>query len=185
MIWLLIIAALVVFYLVILYNRLVTLRQRVRESWSDIDTQLKRRYDLIPNLVETVKGYAKHEKETLENVVKARSAAMETQGHGEDKAAKENMLTDALKSVFALSEAYPDLKANQNYLEMMQELTDTENKIQASRRFYNSNVMAMNTQIEAFPSNLIASHFKFEKEPFFELTEEEKKQVAKAPKVSF
>lgn len=180
-----IVAALVLLYIASLYNKLVTLRQRVRESWSDIETQLKRRYNLIPNLVETVKGYAKHEKSTLENVVKARTAAMETQGHGAEKAARENMLTDALKSVFALSEAYPDLKANQNYLELMQEMTDTENKIQASRRFYNSNVMAMNTQIEVFPSNLIASRFKFEKEAFFELTDEEKKQTVAAPKVSF
>lgn len=172
-------------YIIIVYNGLVVARQRVREGASDIDTLLKRRYDLIPNLIETVKGYAAHEKSTLEQVVSARSKAMNAQGFSEDKSQAENMLTDTLKSLFALGENYPDLKANQNFLELQQELTDTEDKIQASRRFYNTTVLAMNTKVESFPTNILAKLFHFEKEPFFELAEEEKDLVRKAPKVSF
>ncbi len=172
-------------YLIYVYNSLVVARQRVKEGWSDIDTQLKRRYDLIPNLVETVKGYAKHESQTLEKVIAARNVAMNTAGHGEEKAKAENMLTDSLKSIFALSENYPDLKAGTNFLELQREITDTEDKIQASRRFYNTTVLALNTKIETFPSAIIANLFQFKKESFFELDEAERKTAQQAPKVSF
>jgi LemA protein len=141
---------------------------------------LKRRYDLIPNLIETVKGYAKHEREVFENVTKARSAAMGAQTM-EEHASAENMLTVTLKCLFAVAESYPDLKANQNFIELQRELTDTENKIQASRRFYNSTVMALNTKIEVFPSNLIAGNFGFTKKDYFEIEESEREPV----KVSF
>src|SRR4029079_3231137 len=151
-----------------MYNRLVTLRQRVREAWSDIDVQLKRRYDLIPNLVETVKGYATHEREAFENVTKARSMAMGAQTVGEHAQA-ENMLSGALKSLFAISEAYPTLRASENFGKLQDELSDTENKIQAARRFYNSNVMVLNTKIESFPTNIIAGMFAFKQAEFFEL----------------
>lgn len=181
----LIIVILLVVFVIALYNGLVVARQRVREGWSDIETQLKRRYDLIPNLVEIVKGYAAHEAKTLTSVVEARNMAMSTQGHGEKKAEAENMLSGALKSIFALTESYPDLKANTNFLELQQEIVDTEDKIQASRRFYNSVVLALNTKTETFPSVLIAKSFGFHKEPFFELDEASKKAAAEAPKVSF
>lgn len=181
----LILVIVVVAYLIYLYNSLAVARQRVKEGWSDIDTQLKRRYDLIPNLVETVKGYAKHESQTLENVIAARNVAMNTAGHGEEKAKAENMLTDSLKSIFALSENYPDLKAGTNFLELQREITDTEDKIQASRRFYNTTVLALNTKIETFPSAIIANLFQFKKESFFELDEAERKEAQHAPKVSF
>lgn len=167
------------------YNRFVVLRNRVKEAWSDIEVLLKRRYDLIPNLVEVVKGYAAHEKNTLEAVIQARNMAMATSKSSiEEQSKSENILSGTLKSLFALSENYPDLKANANFLELQRELVDTENKIQASRRFYNTNVLAFNTKIELFPSNFIASIFKFEKQKFFELGENE--QEAKNPvKVSF
>lgn len=152
------------------YNRFVTLRYRVHEAWSDIEVQLKRRYNLIPNLVESVKGYARHETSAFENVTKARAAAMGAQTAVEHTKT-ENMLTGALKSLFAIAEAYPDLKANQNFLELQRELSDTENKIQAARRFYNSNVKDMNTRVEQFPANLIAGTFGFGKEEFFDLDE--------------
>lgn len=167
---LLIVVGVVILWAIVAYNGLVRLRYRVKEAWSDIEVQLKRRYDLIPNLVETVKGYAKHETSAFENVTKARAAAMGAQTAGEH-AATENMLTGALKSLFAVAEAYPDLKANQNFLELQRELSDTENKIQASRRFYNGNVKDMNTRIEQFPTNFIASTFSFGKEEFFDLDE--------------
>jgi len=154
------------------YNRFVRLVMRAKEAWADIDVQLKRRYDLIPNLVETVKGYAAHEQGTLEKVTAARVAAMDA-GSVEAKAKAENMLTDALKSLFAVSEAYPDLKANTNFLELQRELSDTENKIQAARRFYNTNVRDLNTGIESFPGNVIANMFRFEPREFFELGEAE------------
>lgn len=166
-----------------IYNGLVVARQRVREGWSDIETQLKRRYDLIPNLIETVKGYAKHEQETLDKVTKARTEAMKSTG--EDKSNAENMLSETLKSLFAISENYPDLKANQNFLELQNELSNTENKIQASRRFYNSMVLALNAKIETFPTNLIAKSFNIKKEPFFELSEEERQTAQNAPSVKF
>jgi len=180
---LLIIAGLVLLYVVLAYNGLVSLRNRTDEAWSDIDVQMKRRYDLIPNLVNTVKGYATHEQTAFEKVTEARAKAMSATGVA-DKGQAENMLTGALKSVFAIAEAYPDLKANQNFVELQRELSDTENKIQASRRFYNGNVRDLNTKIETFPSNLIASSFNFTKREFFELAESE--AAAKEPvKVAF
>lgn len=152
------------------YNKFVTLINRAKEAWSDIDIQLKRRYDLIPNLVNTVKGYATHESEAFENVTKARAQAMGAQNIV-DKGKTENMLASALKTVFAVAEAYPDLKANQNFLSLQGELSDTENKIQASRRFYNGNVRDLNIAIDAFPSNLIAKAFHFVKMELFTLDE--------------
>lgn len=152
------------------YNSFVSLVNRTKEAWSDIDVQLKRRYDLIPNLIETVKGYASHESGVFEKVTKARSQAMQA-GTKAEHTASENMLSGALKSLFAVSEAYPDLKANQNFLSLQAELSDTENKIQAARRFYNTNVRDLNTGIESFPGNVIAGIFKFEKQEFFELDE--------------
>jgi LemA protein len=154
-----------------MYNRFVKLRNRAKEAWADIDTQLKRRYDLIPNLVETVKGYAAHEASAFENVTRARAAAMSA-GSVPEHAQAENMLTGALKSLFAVAEAYPDLKANQNFLELQRELSDTENKIQASRRFYNTQVRDLAIGVESFPGNIIASTFGFTTMDFFELTEE-------------
>ncbi len=159
-------------YVVFAYNHFVTLVQRTKEAWADIDVQLKRRYDLIPNLVETVKGYATHEREAFENVTNARSAAMNAQG-AEAKGQAENMLSGALKSLFAVAEAYPDLKANQNFLALQNELSDTENKIQAARRFYNGNVRDLTTAMHVFPGNIIASLFKFETMQYFELGENE------------
>jgi LemA protein len=165
---LLIIIAVVAFWFVAVYNRLVTLRTRSKEALSDIDVQQKRRFDLIPNLVEAVKGYAKHEQSVFDNVTKARSAAMGAQSLDE-KAKADNMLTGTLKSLFAVAEAYPDLKANQNFLELQRELSDTENKIQASRRFYNGNVRDLNIAIDRFPTNLIAGMFGFAKMEFYGL----------------
>ena len=156
--------AIVVLWLIFTFNKLVTLRNRVK-------VQLKRRYDLIPNLVETVKGYAKHESAAFENVTKARAAAISGSANPHEQAAKENMLSGALKSIFAVAEAYPDLKANTNFLELQRELSDTENKIQASRRFFNSNVLAINNAVEMFPTNVIAGTFGFKKEEFFDLDE--------------
>ncbi len=165
----LIVVAIVLLWVIVSYNRLVSLTNRAKEAWSDIQVQLKRRYDLIPNLVETVKGYATHESSAFENVTKARAAAMGASGLA-DKAQAENMLTGALKSLFAVSEAYPDLKANQNFLQLQKELADTEDKIQASRRFYNTNVMSLNTTIESFPGNIIAGSFNFKQMDLFELS---------------
>lgn len=158
-----------VVWLIATYNGLVRLRNRVREAWSDIDVQLKRRYDLIPNLVETVKGYASHEQTAFEKVIKARSEAL-SGGSAHERAQKENELAGALKSIFAIAEAYPELKANTNFLELQRELSDTENKIQAARRFFNANVLDLNTRIEVFPTNMIAGAFGFTKEEFFDLT---------------
>jgi len=161
-----------------LYNKFVHLRTRTDEAWSDIDVQLKRRYDLIPNLINTVKGYAAHESGTLEKVTNARTMAMGANGL-QQKAEAENMLSGALKSLFAVSENYPDLKANTNFLELQRELSDTENKIQAARRFYNANVRDLNIAVEAFPSNIVANMSKTTKREFFELGEGE--QAAKNP----
>lgn len=165
---LIVILVVVGLWLVGAFNSLVRSRNRVKESWSDIDVQLKRRYDLIPNLVETVKGYAAHEREVLENVVKARSAAMNAHSVGEHGQA-ENMLSGALKSLFALSEAYPQLRAVESFTKLQDELSDTENKVQAARRFYNTNVLSLNTRVEQFPTNVVANMFGFKKEEFFEL----------------
>ena|SRR3989344_4258844 len=167
----LIVIAIVVLWVVFAYNRLVTLVNQAKEAWADINVQLKRRYDLIPNLVETVKGYAAHESGAFENVTKARAAAMgASSSNPSSQARAENQLSGALKTLFAVSEAYPDLKANQNFLRLQQELSDTEDKIQAARRFYNSTVMALNTAEQAFPGNLIASSFGFKPMDLFELT---------------
>ncbi|OGI22112.1 MAG: hypothetical protein A2808_03755 [Candidatus Moranbacteria bacterium RIFCSPHIGHO2_01_FULL_55_24] len=171
------IVALLILFVIAIYNGLVRLKMRVEEAWSDIDVQLKRRYDLIPNLVNTVKGYAEHERELLEKVTQARTNAMQA-GSGSAKAEAENMLSDTLKSLFAVAENYPDLKANQNFLELQRELSDTENKIQASRRFYNTNVMELNTKIDTFPTSIIASLFGFAKRDFFEAAGAEKEPVA-------
>ncbi len=160
--------ALVIGWLVWIYNNFVTLNNRSDEAWSDIDVQLKRRYDLIPNLINTVKGYASHEAGTLEKVTEARNMAMQAGSVAEHEQA-ENMLSGALKSLFAVSESYPDLKANQNFLELQRELSDTENKIQAARRFYNTNVRDLNTAVESVPSNIIANMFSFKTRDFFEL----------------
>lgn len=173
-----VVAAVVVLWLAGSFNTLVRSRNRVKESWSDIDVQLKRRYDLIPNLVEAVKGYAAHEKEVFERVIRARSAAMGAKTiaeHGET----ENMLSGALKNLFALAEAYPTLRASENFTKLQDELADTENKIQAARRFYNSNVLTLNTRVEQFPTNLVASMFGFKKEAFFHLTDEKEKEPVK------
>jgi LemA protein len=177
------IAAVVGLWIVFTYNRFVALTNRSEEAWSDIDVQMKRRYDLIPNLVETVTGYVTHERETLEKVTEARTKAMGAQTVA-DHAAAENMLTGALKSLFAVAESYPDLKANTNFLELQRELSDTENKIQAARRFYNSVVQDLQNALEQFPSNLVGSMFAFKTREFFQLAEGE--EAARQPvKVSF
>lgn len=163
-----------------LYNRLVLLRNRVDNAWSQIDVQLKRRYDLIPNLVETVKGYAAHEQGTFEKVTQARNMAMSATGVA-DQGAAENMLSGALKSLFALAEAYPDLKANQNFLMLQEELSGTESKIAYARQFYNDSVMSLNTAIQSFPANLFASMFGFIAREYFEIDEAAKE----TPKVAF
>lgn len=164
------VAVAAVLWVIVAYNGFVRLVNRAKEAWADIEVQLKRRYDLIPNLVNTVKGYATHEASAFENVTRARAAAMGA-GNVEDKGKAENMLSGALKSIFALAEAYPELKANQNFLKLQEELSDTENKIQAARRFYNTNVRDLNTRVESFPNNLIAGIFSFSTMAFFELEE--------------
>lgn len=172
------VAALAVLWAIWAYNSFVRLTYRVKEAWSDIEVQLKRRYDLIPNIVETVKGYAKHERGTLEKVTEARTRAMGS-GDLKDKAEAENFLSATLKTLFAVSENYPDLKANANFLDLQRELADTENKIQAARRFYNGQVRDLNTKIETFPSNFIANMFKFGKKEFFETKEELEREPVK------
>jgi len=165
-----VVIVLIVAFLIGTYNGLVTLRNRVEEAWSDITVQLKRRTDLIPNLVNSVKGYATHEKEVFEKVTEARSAIMDAKGV-KDTAEAENMLEGALKSLFAVAEAYPDLKANQNFMQLQQELVDTEDKIQASRRFYNGGVRDLNTKIQTFPVNIVAGMFGFQAKEFFEVAD--------------
>ena len=173
-----------VLWAILVYNGFVRKVNHVSEAWSDIDVQLKRRYDLIPNLVETVKGYAAHEKGVFENVSAARSAAMNAGSSPEQRGAAENQLTGALKSLFAVAEAYPDLKANQNFLALQSQLTDTEDKIQAARRFYNGNVRDLTTAMQRFPGNIIASTFHFEPQDYFQLGADE--GAAREPvKVSF
>ena len=179
MIFLWILAVLVfilIVWFIVIFNGIVTLRNRTKEAWSDIDVQLKRRHDLIPNLIETVKGYASHEASVFEKVTEARTQAMSA-GTPAGKAQAENALSNTLKSLFAVAEAYPDLKANQNFLELQQELTDTEDKIQAARRFYNGNARDFNIKIEVFPNNLIANTLHFTKRDFFEAGEGEKEPV--------
>lgn len=167
------IVGVIVLYVLITYNRFVELKTRIKEAWSQIDVQLKRRTDLIPNLVETVKGYAKHEKELLENVTKARSALMNAHNPGESIEAN-NMLTQALGKLFAVAESYPELKANENFLHLQKELSDTEDKVAYSRQYYNSSVTDYNMMVHQFPSNLVASVFKFAEESFFSIPEGER-----------
>lgn len=175
--------ALTVLWTIGAYNALVMGRNEVKNAWSQIDVQLKRRYDLIPNLVETVKGYAGHEKETLENVVQARQQAINiTDGNVAEQARAENTLSQTLRSLFAVSENYPDLKANTNFLSLQEELSSTENRIGFARQFYNDTVMKYNNRIEIFPNNIVASLFKFNTESSFELSNTEEREV---PKVSF
>ncbi len=164
--------------LIMLYNRLVRLRQQVRESWSSIDTELRRRYDLIPNLVETVKGYAAHERGTLEAVINARNAALANNGPPASQAQTENALGGALRQLFALAENYPQLKANENFNALQSQLGETENRISSSRRFYNANVREMNTAVESFPSSIIAGLFGFQSEEYFEIEEAARQPVA-------
>jgi len=175
-----IIVAVIVLYVIAVYNGLIARRNQVREAWATIDTQLKRRYDLIPNLMETVKGAAKHERETLDAVIAARNAAMNANG-ADARGTAENTLTGALKSVFALAENYPNLKANENFLELQRELTDTETKIQAARQFYNTVVMGLNTSVEQFPTNMVARMFGITTEQLFKIDETERV----APHVKF
>lgn len=178
LLYIIIAAAVIALWVIWTYNGFITLNQRVKEAWSDIEVQLKRRYDLIPNLVETIKGYASHERGVLERVTEARTRALGA-GSMHDKAEAENMLTGALKSLFAVSENYPQLRASENFVELQRELSDTENKIQAARRFYNTNVRDLNTKVDSFPPNIIAGIFGFKKTEFFELEEEAARETVK------
>lgn len=164
------------------FNALVRLRQHCHESWSGIDTELKRRYDLVPNLVDTVKGYAAHEREVLQSVTEARSQAAASRGSPEAQAADENLFVGALTRLLAVVESYPDLKASDHFLELQRELANTEDRIQAARRFYNGNVRDLNTRVEAFPSNLVAALFRFKQEEFFKIADV---RVRAAPQASF
>lgn len=175
------IVAVLVVAVIGIYNSLVTSRNRVEEAWADIDTQLQRRHNLIPNLIETVKGYAKHESGVLKEVTEARSKAINA-GTVEEQGKAENMLQETLKSLFAVAESYPDLKANQNFAKLQDELTDTENKVQASRRFYNGNVRDYNIKIEVFPNNVLVGVFGFKQKDLFDIDDE---NVRKSPKVNF
>lgn len=170
---------------ILFYNSLISKRNNVKESFSGIEVQLKRRYDLIPNIVNTVKAYAKHESSTFEAITKARTEAMQSGSTIHDKAKAENEVTNTLKSLFAISENYPDLKANQNFLNLQNELSDTEDKLSSARRFYNNSVKSLNTAIESIPTNIIASIFHFKKEEFFEIAKEEKESAAKPTEVKF
>src|SRR5207244_9659903 len=165
--------------------RFVSQRNLIRNAWANIDTELRRRYDLIPNLVETVKGYAAHEREVFEEVARTRSAAAGASGTPAQQAAAEGPFVAALGKLFAVAENYPELKANQNFLALQQELSNTEDRIQASRRFYNANVRDFNSRVQSFPSNVIAGMFGFKEEEFFEIPEAERAQVAQAPHVDF
>jgi LemA protein len=177
--WILLgVVGVVILWLIIAYNRLVILRTRINNAWSQIDVQLKRRYDLIPNLVETVKGYAKHEKSVFENITKARAALMNAKTLPE-KAKADNMITGALKTLFAVAENYPNLKANENFMQLQEELSGTESKIAYSRQFYNDNVMNYNASIQQFPTNLIANMFKFTGREFFKTEGEAERKPVK------
>jgi LemA protein len=173
-----IIAGLIVIWLALTYNGFIGMRNRVRNAWSQIDVQLRRRYDLIPNLVETAKGYMKHEREVLENVTKARQQGIDAK-NVKDQAAAENMITSALRQLFAVAENYPDLKASQNMLAVQEELTTTENKISFARQFYNDNVMKYNIKIQKVPANIVAGMFNFKQEDFFEIEEGEAREPVK------
>jgi LemA protein len=168
---LVVVVVLLALYVIISYNGLVSLRNRIENAWAQIDVQLKRRYDLIPNLVETVKGYASHERETLDAVIQARNAGMNAQGP-HDQAEAENMISGALKSLFALSEAYPDLKANQNFAQLQEELTGTEGRIAYARQFYNDTVYRYNTKVQSFPANILANMFRFTEREYFQADDE-------------
>jgi LemA protein len=168
---------------VISYNRFVSQKNLIRDSWANIDTELRRRYDLIPNLVETVRGYAAHERETFEAVTRARNAAVAATGSPQEQAQAENMLVGALRQLFAVAEAYPQLRASENFLALQAELSNTEDRLQTSRRFYNANVRDYNRRVQAFPSNVVANMFKFQEEEFFEV--EEAIRTAGAPQVDF
>ncbi len=178
------IAAVITLWFIATYNGFNRLKNQTDEAWADIDVQLKRRYDLIPNLISTVKGYAAHEQGTLDKITQARAQAMQA-GTMEEKSGAENVLTGALKSLFAVAENYPDLKANQNFLELQRELSDTENKIQAARRFYNTNVRDFKIKLANFPSNLVGQMFNFQAPGFFEIAEGEKAAAAEPVKVQF
>jgi len=175
-----IIVAGIVLYIIIVYNSLIVLRNRIKNAWAQVDVQTKKRYDLVPNLVETVKGYAKHEKTVFENITKARTAIMKA-GDVKSKAKAENMLTGALKSLFAVAENYPNLKASQNFMQLQEELSGIENKIAYARQFYNDSVLAFNNKIQVFPANIIAGLFGFKEQDYFEIEEAARKNV----KVSF
>ena len=175
---LIIVAVIIILWLILTYNSLVRRRYRIREAWSDIEVQLKRRYNLIPNIVETVKGYMTHERQVFEEVTNARTRAIGATTR-EEKAGAENALSNTLKTLFAVSENYPELKANANFLDLQRELADTENKIQAARRFYNGNAMDYNTAIDSFPTNLIAGMFGFRKEEFFGIESEVEREPVK------
>jgi LemA protein len=177
------ILALVVIFGIVSYNRFVSQRQLIKDSWANIDTELRRRYDLIPNLVETVRGYATHEREVFENVTRARAAAASATGTPASQAAAEGPLVAALRQLFAVVEAYPDLKANQNFLALQSELTNTEDRLQTARRFYNANVRGYNERVQQFPSTVVARTFNFEEEEFFEI--EEALREAGPPQVDF
>jgi LemA protein len=188
MVWLWVILGLLVLggiAFAVSYNRFVSGRQQVRNAWANIDTELRRRYDLIPNLVESVRGYAAHERGTFEAVTRARAAAAAATGSPAAQAAAEGPLVAALRQLFAVAEAYPELKANQNFLALQQELSNTEDRIQASRRFYNANVQDFNRRVQSFPSNVIAGMFGFKEEQFFEIPEAQRAVVAEAPRVDF
>ncbi len=171
------IIVIVLLWLILSYNRLISLRLRAKEALSDIEVQLKRRFDLIPNLVEAVKGYMKHERGVLENVTRARAAVAHGSGNPLERAESENMLSNTLKTLFAVAENYPDLKASANFLDLQRELSDTENKIQAARRFYNTTVMDLNNAVQTFPTNLMAKPFGFKEEAFFDAPEAEEAPV--------
>ena len=171
-----VVIVLIVLYIVATYNGLVGMRNRVKDQWAQIDVQLKRRFDLIPNLVETVKGYASHEQETLKGVIEARNKFNVAKTPEEEMAANDQ-LSNFVSKLFALSEAYPDLKANQNFMSLQLDLKDTEDKIASARQFYNDTVLTLNNKIEMFPSNIVASMFKFTKEPFFEANDESREAV--------
>jgi LemA protein len=182
--WLIILLSMlgaIILWLIVVFNSFIRLKNQVKNAWSQIDVQLKRRCDLIPNLINTVKGYAKHEKEVLENVTKARTSIMNANGNVKEMANGENMLSDALKSLFAVSENYPQLRANENFMQLQEELTGTENKVAASRQYYNDIVMEYNTKKESFPDNVIAKIFNFSQKDLFEIQEAEKK----VPKIEF
>ncbi len=173
--WLIIIVVIVVLFLIYLYNSLISLRMRVNNAWSQIDVQLKRRYDLIPNLIETVKGYMKHEKTVLENVTKMRASLIT--GTMQDKAKASNQITEALKSIFAVAESYPQLKANENFIHLQEELSGTESKIAYARQFYNDSVMQYNEALQVFPTNMFAKLFGFQSREFFETKGKERENI--------